>query len=64
MFFVLGLGFGGVIAFLSYNKRDNNCYFDVVLVFFINFFILVLVILVVFVVLGFKVNIVNEKCIL
>ncbi|XP_076776226.1 sodium-dependent neutral amino acid transporter B(0)AT2 [Arvicanthis niloticus] len=63
VFFALGLGFGGVIAFSSYNKRDNNCHFDAVLVSFINFFTSVLATLVVFAVLGFKANIVNEKCI-
>ncbi|CAG07494.1 unnamed protein product, partial [Tetraodon nigroviridis] len=37
VFFALGLGFGGVIAFSSYNKRDNNCHFDAALVSVINF---------------------------
>ncbi|XP_063783748.1 sodium-dependent neutral amino acid transporter B(0)AT2 [Pseudophryne corroboree] len=63
VFFALGLGFGGVIAFSSYNKRDNNCHFDAVLVSFINFFTSVLATLVVFAVLGFKANIMNESCI-
>uniref|UniRef100_A0AAY5KCE5 Solute carrier family 6 member 15 n=1 Tax=Esox lucius TaxID=8010 RepID=A0AAY5KCE5_ESOLU len=64
VFFALGLGFGGVIAFSSYNKRDNNCHFDAVLVSFINFFTSVLATLVVFAVLGFKANIMNAKCII
>lgn len=63
VFYALGLGFGGVIAFSSYNKRDNNCHFDAVLVSFINFFTSVLAALVVFAVLGFKANVINEKCI-
>lgn len=63
VFFALGLGFGGVIAFSSYNKRDNNCHFDAVLVSFINFFTSVLATLVVFAVLGFKANIMNGKCV-
>uniref|UniRef100_A0A9L0RTL6 Solute carrier family 6 member 15 n=1 Tax=Equus caballus TaxID=9796 RepID=A0A9L0RTL6_HORSE len=63
VFFALGLGFGGVIAFSSYNKRDNNCHFDAVLVSFINFFTSVLATLVVFAVLGFKASVINEKCI-
>uniref|UniRef100_A0A4W3GGD9 Transporter n=1 Tax=Callorhinchus milii TaxID=7868 RepID=A0A4W3GGD9_CALMI len=63
VFFALGLGFGGVIAFSSYNKRDNNCHFDAVLVSLINFFTSVLATLVVFGILGFKANIINEKCI-
>ncbi|XP_068168115.1 sodium-dependent neutral amino acid transporter B(0)AT2 [Antennarius striatus] len=64
VFFALGLGFGGVIAFSSYNKRDNNCHFDAVLVSFINFFTSILATLVVFAVLGFKANIMNDKCVL
>uniref|UniRef100_G1LFA0 Transporter n=1 Tax=Ailuropoda melanoleuca TaxID=9646 RepID=G1LFA0_AILME len=63
VFFALGLGFGGVIAFSSYNKQDNNCHFDAALVSFINFFTSVLATLVVFAVLGFKANIMNEKCV-
>ncbi|XP_062860812.1 sodium-dependent neutral amino acid transporter B(0)AT2 [Trichomycterus rosablanca] len=63
VFFALGLGFGGVIAFSSYNKRSNNCHFDAVLVSFINFFTSVLATLVVFAVLGFKANIMNTKCV-
>ncbi|XP_060932667.1 sodium-dependent neutral amino acid transporter B(0)AT2 [Limanda limanda] len=63
VFFALGLGFGGVIAFSSYNKRDNNCHFDAVLVSFINFFTSVLATLVVFAVLGFKANIMSSKCV-
>ncbi|XP_075883352.1 sodium-dependent neutral amino acid transporter B(0)AT2 isoform X2 [Nelusetta ayraudi] len=63
VFFALGLGFGGVIAFSSYNKRDNNCHFDAVLVSFINFFTSVLATLVVFAVLGSKANMTTSKCI-
>uniref|UniRef100_A0A672JZ28 Transporter n=1 Tax=Sinocyclocheilus grahami TaxID=75366 RepID=A0A672JZ28_SINGR len=63
VFFALGLGFGGVIAFSSYNKRDNNCHFDAVLVSVINFVTSILATLVVFAVLGFKANIMNEKCV-
>ncbi|XP_055016320.1 sodium-dependent neutral amino acid transporter SLC6A17-like [Boleophthalmus pectinirostris] len=63
VFFALGLGFGGVIAFSSYNKIDNNCHFDAILVSFINFLTSILATLVVFAVLGFKANIMNEKCV-
>lgn len=63
VFFALGLGFGGVIAFSSYNKRSNNCHYDAVLVSFINFFTSVLATLVVFAVLGFKANVINDKCV-
>lgn len=64
VFFALGLGFGGVIAFSSYNKKDNNCHFDAALVAFINFFTSILATLVVFAVLGFKANVMNEKCVI
>uniref|UniRef100_A0AAZ3RX33 Transporter n=1 Tax=Oncorhynchus tshawytscha TaxID=74940 RepID=A0AAZ3RX33_ONCTS len=64
VFFALGLGFGGVIAFSSYNKIDNNCHFDAVLVSFINFVTSILATLVVFAVLGFKANLMNEKCVM
>lgn len=63
VFFALGLGFGGVIAFSSYNKRDNNCHFDAALVSIINFVTSILATLVVFAVLGFKANVMNEKCV-
>ncbi|KAJ8395735.1 hypothetical protein AAFF_G00029720 [Aldrovandia affinis] len=63
VFFALGLGFGGVIAFSSFNKRNNNCHFDAVLVSLINFFTSVLATLVVFAVLGFKANVMNAKCV-
>lgn len=63
VFFALGLGFGGVIAFSSYNKRDNNCQFDAMLVPLVNFFTSILATLVVFAVLGFKANVVNDRCI-
>ncbi|MEE6492141.1 hypothetical protein FKM82_016487 [Ascaphus truei] len=63
VFFALGLGFGGVIAFSSYNKQDNNCQFDAALVSLINFITSVLATFVVFAVLGFKANVMNEKCV-
>lgn len=63
VFFALGLGFGGVIAFSSYNKQNNNCHFDAALVSLINFFTSILATLVVFAVLGFKANVMNEKCV-
>ncbi|KAK2851316.1 hypothetical protein Q5P01_007592 [Channa striata] len=47
----------------SYNKRDNNCHFDAILVSIINFVTSILATLVVFAVLGFKANVMNEKCV-
>ncbi|XP_075047119.1 sodium-dependent neutral amino acid transporter B(0)AT2-like [Mixophyes fleayi] len=63
VFFALGLGFGSVIAYSSYNNRYNNCHFDAILVSFINFMTSVLATLVVFSVLGFRANVIAEKCV-
>ncbi|KAG8567794.1 hypothetical protein GDO81_013778 [Engystomops pustulosus] len=64
VFFALGLGFGSVIAYSSYNDRDNNCHFDAILVSFINFMTSILATLVVFAVLGFRANDIANQCIL
>ncbi|XP_029440218.1 sodium-dependent neutral amino acid transporter B(0)AT2-like [Rhinatrema bivittatum] len=63
VFFALGLGFGSVIAYSSYNCRTNNCHFDAILVSFINFMTSILATLVVFAVLGFRANIITQQCI-
>ncbi|KAM4651449.1 sodium-dependent neutral amino acid transporter B(0)AT2-like isoform 1-T2 [Discoglossus pictus] len=63
VFFALGLGFGSVIAYSSYNDRYNNCHFDAILVSFINFMTSILATLVVFAVLGFRANVITEKCV-
>uniref|UniRef100_A0A8C6KJD2 Transporter n=1 Tax=Nothobranchius furzeri TaxID=105023 RepID=A0A8C6KJD2_NOTFU len=54
VFFALGLGYGSVIAYSSYNPVSNNCHRDALLVSGINFMTSVLASLVVFVVLGFR----------
>ncbi|XP_056433843.1 sodium-dependent neutral amino acid transporter B(0)AT2-like [Gadus chalcogrammus] len=54
VFFALGLGFGSVIAYSSYNPRSNNCHRDAFTVSFINFLTSLLATLVVFSVLGFR----------
>uniref|UniRef100_A0A4W4F0L0 Transporter n=1 Tax=Electrophorus electricus TaxID=8005 RepID=A0A4W4F0L0_ELEEL len=54
VFFALGLGFGSVIAYSSYNPRNNNCHRDAITVATINFLTSVLASLVVFAVLGFR----------
>ncbi|KAK0150180.1 Sodium-dependent neutral amino acid transporter SLC6A17 [Merluccius polli] len=54
VFFALGLGFGSVIAYSSYNPKNNNCHRDAFTVSFINFLTSVLATLVVFAVLGFR----------
>ena len=38
IFYSLGLGFGSLIAFASYNPRKNNCVRDAVLVSCVNCF--------------------------
>ncbi|KAM4703985.1 sodium-dependent neutral amino acid transporter B(0)AT2-like [Rhinophrynus dorsalis] len=63
VFFALGLGFGSVIAYSSYNDRYNNCHFDAILVSFINFMTSILATLVVFAVLGFRANVIAEQCV-
>ncbi|XP_060636483.2 orphan sodium- and chloride-dependent neurotransmitter transporter NTT5 isoform X1 [Anolis sagrei] len=62
VFFALGLGFGTIIAYSSYNKQDNNCHFDGLLVAFVNFLTSVLATLVVFAVLGFRANVITQNC--
>ncbi|MCJ8730193.1 hypothetical protein PDJAM_G00181360, partial [Pangasius djambal] len=37
VFFALGLGFGSIIAYSSYNQRNNNCHRDAITVSTINF---------------------------
>lgn len=54
VFFALGLGFGSIIAYSSYNPKNNNCHRDAFIVSFINFLTSVLATLVVFAVLGFR----------
>uniref|UniRef100_A0A8C2D1E5 Transporter n=1 Tax=Cyprinus carpio TaxID=7962 RepID=A0A8C2D1E5_CYPCA len=51
VFFALGLGYGSVIAYSSYNPVHNNCHRDAIMVSGINFMTSVLASLVVFVVL-------------
>ncbi|XP_068097444.1 sodium-dependent neutral amino acid transporter B(0)AT2-like [Hyperolius riggenbachi] len=63
VFFALGLGFGSVIAYSSYNDRHNNCHFDAILVSFINFMTSILATFVVFAVLGFRANVIAGRCV-
>nr|XP_056719338.1 sodium-dependent neutral amino acid transporter B(0)AT2-like [Euleptes europaea] len=63
VFFALGLGFGTIIAYSSYNARDNNCHIDGLLVSMVNFLTSVLATLVVFAVLGFRANIIAQDCV-
>ncbi|XP_035387023.1 solute carrier family 6 member 16b isoform X1 [Electrophorus electricus] len=63
VFFALGLGFGSVIAYSSYNPRNNNCHRDAITVATINFLTSVLASLVVFAVLGFRAKTIAKNCI-
>lgn len=56
IFFSLGLAFGGLIAFSSYNPANNNCYRDAVLVSLTNCTTSMFAGVVVFSVIGFKVK--------
>lgn len=63
VFFALGLGFGSIIAYSSYNPKNNNCHRDAFTVSFINFLTSVLATLVVFAVLGFRAKGTVLKCV-
>ncbi|XP_067088761.1 sodium-dependent neutral amino acid transporter B(0)AT2 isoform X1 [Osmerus mordax] len=63
VFFALGLGYGSVIAYSSYNPIHNNCHRDALMVSCINFMTSVLASLVVFVVLGFRAKNIALECV-
>ncbi|CAL8265150.1 unnamed protein product [Gadus morhua 'NCC'] len=63
VFFALGLGYGSVIAYSSYNPVNNNCHRDALMVSGINFMTSVLASLVVFVVLGFRAKNITLRCV-
>ncbi|XP_053707170.1 sodium-dependent neutral amino acid transporter B(0)AT2 isoform X1 [Synchiropus splendidus] len=63
VFFALGLGYGSVIAYSSYNPVHNNCHRDALLVSGINFMTSVLASLVVFVILGFRAKNIALRCV-
>ncbi|XP_049336248.1 solute carrier family 6 member 16b isoform X1 [Astyanax mexicanus] len=64
VFFALGLGFGSVIAYSSFNPQNNNCHRDAVTVSSVNFLTSVLASLVVFSVLGFRAKLLAKNCVL
>ncbi|XP_017779770.1 PREDICTED: sodium-dependent neutral amino acid transporter B(0)AT3 isoform X2 [Nicrophorus vespilloides] len=62
IFFSLGLAFGGLIAFSSYNPVNNNCYRDALMVSMTNCFTSMFAGIVVFSIIGFKATMTYEKC--
>lgn len=62
IFFSLGLGFGGVIAYSSYNDMKNNCKKDALTVSLINCATSVFASLVIFSILGFKAHHRSQTC--
>ncbi|XP_074872499.1 orphan sodium- and chloride-dependent neurotransmitter transporter NTT5 [Carettochelys insculpta] len=63
VFFALGLGFGSVIAYSSYNQQRNDCHGDALLVAGLNFLTSLLATLVVFAVLGFRATVLTRACV-
>ncbi|MBN3309701.1 ECT2 protein, partial [Amia calva] len=63
VFFALGLGFGSIIAYSSYNPPTNNCHRDAVVVATINLMTSLLATLVVFAVLGFRAHSITSHCV-
>lgn len=62
IFFSLGLAFGGLIAFSSYNPANNNCYRDAILVSLTNCGTSMFAGVVVFAVIGFKATATFDRC--
>lgn len=61
IFFSLGLAFGGLIAFSSYNPVNNNCSRDAIMVSLTNCLTSMFAGIVVFSVIGFKVRVLETK---
>ena len=62
IFFSLGLGFGGVPAYSSYNDVKNNCKRDALIVTFVNCGTSLFASIVVYSILGFKAHEKSIEC--
>uniref|UniRef100_A0A4W3IDL6 Transporter n=1 Tax=Callorhinchus milii TaxID=7868 RepID=A0A4W3IDL6_CALMI len=62
IFFSLGLGFGSLIAFASFNQKNNNCEKQAVIIAFINSLTSVFASIVTFSIYGFKATHNYESC--
>ncbi|XP_076808609.1 sodium-dependent neutral amino acid transporter B(0)AT3-like [Clavelina lepadiformis] len=62
IFFSLGLGFGGVIAFASYNPKKQDCQRDAIIIALTNSFTSIFASIVIFAVLGYKATVQYETC--
>jgi len=63
IFFSLSVGFGGVIAFASYNPRKQDCQRDVLIISFVNSFTSIFASIVIFSVLGYKAAVKFDTCV-
>ena len=62
VFYSLGVAFGSLIAFSSYNPPKNNCVFDVIFCTGVNLVTSIYTSMVVFSVLGFKALANHKRC--
>ncbi|XP_051871556.1 sodium- and chloride-dependent transporter XTRP3-like isoform X2 [Pristis pectinata] len=63
IFYSLGLGFGSLIAFASFNEKNNNCEIQAVIIALINSLTSVFASIVTFAIYGFKATYNYESCI-
>lgn len=63
IFYSLGLGFGSLIAFASYNQKNNNCEKQAVIIALINSLTSIFASVVTFAIYGFKATFNYESCV-